>query len=82
MNFDGVRVPESARLAAEGDGFRIAMQARAPPVHFVIIQHYGDTLIVLLCTARARQLQFLGSLQLDGMGCLWVVTVASDVRVV
>ena len=30
VTFDGVRVPESARLAAEGDGFRIAMQARAP----------------------------------------------------
>ena len=32
VTLDGVRVPESARLAAKGDGFRIAMQARARPV--------------------------------------------------
>ena len=31
VTLDGVRVPETARLAAEGDGFRIAMRARAPP---------------------------------------------------
>ena len=29
VTLDGVRVPEGARLAAEGEGFRIAMKARA-----------------------------------------------------
>jgi len=40
--FDGVRVPESARLAAEGDGFRIAMQARARPCAALCFDD-GDT---------------------------------------
>ena len=37
VTFDGVRVPESTRLAAEGDGFRIAMQARARPACVVML---------------------------------------------